>query len=147
MQKVILAIVALVVGLLLIVWVFVPTTEDAMTEAYSEPFDVTTGPGVTNATETLSYEHFPGDLTDLTADSDNDDDNPVVMRYDEDTYDVLVAGLQASDSRILTINYVRPKGQEFVGVTGFYRMMPFLLVVGLFAAGLWGIFSAVKNRG
>lgn len=146
MSKVLLAIVAMVVGLMMIVWVFIPTSEDVLTEEYSEPFSVTTGAGVTEITEELSYDHFYGDLTSLTVISDDEDDEPVVMSYDVDEAEVLVAGLEASETRILTIAYVREKHQEFTGVSGFYRIMPFLLVVGLFIAGLWAIFSAVRGR-
>lgn len=146
MQKVFLAIVAMVVGLFLVVYMLIPTTEDALTEAYSEPFSVVTGAGVTNTTETLSYEHWYRDLTSLTATSDNGADTPVVLSYDEDTYDTMVVGLAQSDSRILTISYVRTANQEFTGVSGFYRLIPFLVVVGLFVAGLWALFSAVRGR-
>lgn len=139
------AVVCMVVGLFLIVYMLIPTTSDALTEDYSEPFSVSTGAGVTNTTETLSFEHWYQDLTDLTASSDNGNDTPVVLSYEEDDYDVLVTGLEPSASRILTISYVRTEHQEFVGVSGFYRVMPFLLVVGLFVMGLWSMFSSVKS--
>lgn len=146
MKQVLMAIVCMVVGLFLVVYMLIPTTEDALTEAYSEPFSVTTGTGVTNTTETLSFEHWYRDLTSLTATSDNEADTPVVLSYDEETYDTTVVGLAQSDSRILTIDYVRTANQEFIGVSGFYRLIPFLVVVGLFVAGLWALFSAVRGR-
>ena len=139
------AIICMVVGLFLVVYMLIPTTEDALTEPYSEPFSVDTAAGVTNTTETLSYEHWYQDLTSLTASSDNGNDTPVVLSFDEEDYDVLVTGLEPSASRILTISYVRTANQEFTGVSGFYRLIPFLVVVGLFVAGLWAMFTAIQG--
>jgi hypothetical protein len=146
MQKVILAVVALVVGILLITTILVDTVNDAATDDYAENFNVSTGVGVTNTTEELSYSHYYGDLTDLSATSDNGNDTPVVMSYDGDTYDVVVDGLEASASRILTINYVIEAHQEFTGFSAILRMVPFILLIGLFVAALWALFSSVRNR-
>lgn len=145
MKQVLMAIVCMVVGLFLIVYMLIPTTTDVLTEPYSEPFSVNTGAGVTNTTETITYEHWYRDLTSLTATSDNGNDTPVVLTCDEDGYDVTVIGLEASASRVLTINYVRTANQEFTGVSGFYRIIPFLLVVALFGIGIYSLFSAVKT--
>ena len=146
MQKVLLAIVALVVGIMLITTILVDTVNEAATDDYAENFNVSTGAGVTDTTETLSDPSYYDDLTGLSATSDNDNDTPVVMSYDEDTYDVVVDGLQASASRILTINYVKEAHQEFTGFTAFLRMTPFILFIGLFVAGLWALFTHVRSR-
>jgi hypothetical protein len=147
MQKVILSIVGLVIGLILVANVLPDVINDVATEDYAEPFTVATGANVTSANETLSYAHYYEDLTDLLADSNNDDDTPVVLAYDKDDYIVTVGGLAASDSRILTIDYVREAHQEFTGFSAFIRLMPFILVIGLFVAVIWGLFSAWKSRG
>ena len=147
MTKVLLSIVGLVIGLMLIGNVLPDVIDDVAAEDYSEPFSVTTGVGVTNTTETLSYAHYYEDLTSLSATSDNESDTPVVMDYDEDTYDVVVSGLAASDSRTLTISYVRESRQQFTGFSAFIRLLPFILIAGLFVAALWGLFSAWKSRG
>ena len=147
MTKVILSIVGLVIGLMLIANVLPDVITDTASDDYSEPFSVATGVGVTNTTETLSYAHYFEDLTELSASSDNEADTPVVMTYDEDTYDVVVNGLAASDTRILTISYVREAHQQFTGFSSFVRLLPFIAVIGLLIACIWGIFSAVKSRG
>jgi len=146
MTKVIVPIVGLVIGLML-VSVLPGVVVDVASDDYSEPFSVSTGVGVTSANETLSYAHYYEDLTDLSADSDNELDTPVVLAYDEDDYIVTVGGLAASDSRILTIDYVREAHQEFTGLSSFIRLTPFLAVVGLIVACIWGLFSAWKSRG
>jgi hypothetical protein len=145
MQKIILAIVSLVIGLLLLATILPDVVTESATDAYSEPFSVSSG--VTNTTETLSSPSYYDDLTSLTAESDNVADTPVVLFYDEDTYEVTIVGLDSGESRILTISYLREAYQEFVGFAAFIRFLPFLGVVGLVVAFLWAIFSGVKNRG
>ena len=147
MQKVILSIFGVIIGLMLISGVLLDVITDVASEDYSEPFSVTTGAGVTSTNETLSYASYYEDLTGLDATSDNEDDTPVVMAYDEDDYIVTVAGLVPSDSRILTISYAREAHNEFTGFSPFARLMPFLLGIGLLIASIWGIFSAWKSRG
>jgi len=147
MTKVILSILGLVVGLMIIAGPLPDVIDDVAADDYSEPFTTVTGAGVTSANETLSYAHYYEDLTSLTADSDNESDTPVVMAYDEDDYIVTVSGLAASDTRTLTIDYVREARQQFTGFSAFIRLLPFLLVAGLMVACLWGLFSAWKSRG
>lgn len=141
MRNVILSIVGLVVGILLIVNVLPDTVNEVVTDPYSENYEVTTGVGETSATETLTYAHYYEDLTDLSATSTDEDDDPSILDYDEDAYDVTVGGLQASESRILTISYIREAHQEFTGFAGFARILPFLALIGLGIAFLWGLFS------
>ena len=147
MTKVILSIVGLVVGLMLVANVLPSVVDDVATDGYSENFETSTGAGVTSSNETLSYAHYYEDQTDLDVDSDNGSDTPVVLDYDEDDYIVTVGGLAASDSRILTIDYVREANQQFTGMSAFIRLIPFIAVVGLFVACIWGLFSAYKSRG
>lgn len=147
MTKVVLSIVGLIVGLMLLANVLPDVVTDTASDDYSEPFTTVTGAGVTSANETLSYAHYFEDLTELSASSDNGSDTPVVMAYNEDTYVVNVAGLAASDSRILTISYVRESNLQFTGMSGFLRLLPMIGVLGLLVACIWGIFSAVKSRG
>lgn len=145
-SRVILSIVAIVIGLLLITNILPDTIKEATTEDYAEPFWVTTGVGENTTTEELSYDHYYGDLRDLSADSGNENDTPLVRSYNEDTRDVVVAGLQASASRWLTINYVREAHQEFTGFSAFVRLLPFILVIGLFVFGIFGIYTGVRNQ-
>lgn len=146
MQRVILAIVGFVVGILLITGVLVNQVTETATDTYAENFNVSTGAGVTNTTETLSYPSYYDDLTGLSATSDNENDTPVVMSYNEDTYDVVVDGLEASASRILTINYMMEAHQEFTGFSTILRMSPFILLIGLFVGGIWALFSLARNK-
>jgi len=147
MKTVVISIVGIVLGLLLIGGVLPEVVDDVVAEDYAENFNVSTGAGETAAIETLTYDHYYRDLTDLSASSDNENDSPVVMSYDEDTREVLVDGLKESDSRILTINYVREANQQFTGFSAFVQLLPFICVIGLIVAGIWGLFSHFKSGG
>lgn len=141
MGKGFLGAVGFVILLVLVNFLLIPTIESTTTEDYAEPFSVNTGAGVTTTNETLTYAHWYGDLTNLSAESDNGSDTPVVMSYDPDDYIVNVAGLAQSDSRILTINYVREAYEVFTGFSTFSRLAPFLIIIGGVVALIMGFFA------
>ena len=147
MQKVLLTIVCLVLGIILAANMLPDVVTDTVTDPYAESYEVDTGVGETSTTETLSYQHYYEDLTDLTAESTNGSDDPIVLDYDEDTYDVTVGGLVASDSRIITIDYLREGYQQYTGFSTFIRLLPFLVILGLVVAAIYGLFRWHKGRG
>ena len=139
-------IVCLVLGIILAANMLPDVVTDTITDPYSENYEVDTGAGETSTTETLEYQHYFEDLTELTAESTNSNDDPLVISYDEDTYDVLVGGLAASESRVLTINYYREGYQQYTGFSTFIRLLPFLVILGLVVAAIWGLFQYRKGR-
>lgn len=146
MGKVVLSIVALIFLLILGGTILPDVVDETVSDTYAEHYEVATGVGETSTTETLAYAHYYEDLTGLSSTSDNTNDDPVVMTYDEDTYDVTVSGLEASASRILTISYYREGNQQFTGFNAFVRLSPFLFIIGGIVACLWGLYSSWKNR-
>lgn len=147
MTKVILSIVGLIFLLFMAGTILPDVVDDTVADPYSENFEVTTGVGETSTVEELTYAHYFGDLTDLSATSDNSNDTPAVMDYDDDTQDVTVAGLEASASRILTVSYYKEDNQEFTGFNQFVRLSPFLFIIGGIVACIWGLYSSFKQRG
>ena len=145
MTKVILSVVGLIFLFILAGTILPDVVDDTVADPYAESYEVITGGGVTNTTETLTYDHYYGDLTDLTATSSDEDDDPVVMAYDEDARDVTVAGLQASETRILTISYYREDNTEFTGFNPFVKLSPFLFILGGIVACIWGLYSSFKG--
>ena len=146
MGKALLSIVGLIFLLILAGTVLPGVVDDTVSDTYAENYEVVTGGGETSATETLTYAHYYTDLTGLSATSDNSNDDPVVMTYDEVTYDVTVSGLEASTSRILTIGYYREGNQQFTGFNAFVRLTPFLFIIGGIVACIWGLYSSFKSR-
>ena len=145
MTKVVLSIVALIFLLILAGNVLPDVVDDTVSDTYAENYEVTTGGGITNTTESLSYAHYYTDLTGLSATSDNGSDSPVVMSYNSVTYDVTVSGLEASASRILTISYYREGNQQFTGFNGFVRLAPILFIIGGIVACIWGLYSSFRS--
>jgi hypothetical protein len=145
-MKVVLMIVAVIIGLIFIGDLMPDAINSVATEPYTENFETVTGGGETTADETLSYANYFGDLTDMSVISDNGDDSPAILDYDEADYTTTIGGLHASDSRILTITYAREANQEFPGMSQFLRLMPFLLIIGLVGVCLWGLYSSWQKR-
>lgn len=146
-MKVIVSIVALIFLLILAGNVLPDVVDDTVADPYAEPFSVDTGVAETSTVERLTYAHYFEDLTDLSASSSNSNDDPVVMDYDSVTYDVTVAGLEASASRVLTINYEREGNQQFTGFNGFVRLSPLIFILLGITACIWGLYSSFKHRG
>jgi len=146
MYKIVVGVVGLILILILAGTVLPDVVDETASDDYSENFAVTTGAGVTNTTETLTYDNYYTDLTGLAAESDNVGDTPVILTYDDDTNEVLVTGLAQSDSRTLTIGYYREAGTQFYGFGGFMRLLPFLVIVGGVVACIFGIYTGVRNR-
>ena len=145
-MKVIVMIVGVIVGLIVVGSLMPDAINSVITEPYSENFETVTGVGETSAVETLSYSNYFEDLTDMSVTSDNEDDSPAITDYDETDYDTTVSGLNANDSRILTITYAREAHQEFWGTPQLLRLLPFLIIIGLVGVCLWGLYSSWQNR-
>lgn len=139
-------IVGVIVGLIFVGSMMPSAINSVITEPYSENFETLTGVGETSAEETLSYANYFEDLTDMTVTSDNGDDSPAIIDYDETDYSTTVGGLHASDSRILTITYAREANQEFPGTPQLLRLLPFLIIIGLVGVCLWGLYSSWQKR-
>jgi ATP-dependent Zn protease len=109
-----------------------PLLDATISESFSQNFSVATDPGITTATCTLSYADFYGDTSNQDVTSTNTSDTPAIISYTEETKEVLVAGLVAEDSRILTIDYVRERDNTtFTFFNSFITMVPFLIGIAL----------------
>ena len=147
MTKVILSVVGLIFLFILAGSILPDVVDDTVADPYSENYNVTTAANETTTVETLTYDHYYGDLTDLAATSTDGDDDPVVMAYDEDARDVTVAGLQAATSRILTIAYYKEENTEFTGFNAFVKLSPLLFILGGIVACIWGLYSSFHKGG
>ena len=144
MQKVIMAIIALVIGLMMVSSILPDVVDEAASTAYSDTFSV----GAVGATHTatLSYDHYYGDTRKLSITSDNANDAPVILDYDADTKGVDISGLAAAETRHLTINYYKEAHQQSTGFAAFLRIIPFLTLIGIVMAALWALFSHWKRE-
>ena len=145
-MKVVMMIVGVILGLIFIGELMPGAINSVATDSYSENFESTTGVGETSDETTLTYANYFGDVTDMSATSDNGDDSPAILDYDDADYTVTVGGLVASDTRVLTITYPREANQEFPGFSQLLRLLPLLLIIGLVGVCLWGIYSSWQKR-
>ena len=140
------AIIALVIGLMMVSSILPDVVDEAASTAYSDTTSVVTGGGVTTATVTLTYDHYFGDTRKLTVTSDHAGDSPAITGYTAATKEVEVAGLEASQTRLLTINYYKEAHQQYTGFSAFLRIIPFLAIIGIVMAALWALFSHWKRE-
>ena len=149
MEKIVMAIVGIFILVLLGANLLPLGIENALTESYEEPFIVHTGIGETDADVVLTYTHYPEDLTNLDATSNEPTDVPVVMSYTSATKTVNVSGLVASATRTLTLDYVRERDMTDMGgsgTTGFLRSIPLLVLVLGTLACLFGLFMWGRSK-
>ena len=105
----------------------------------TESSDIATGGGVTTGNLTLSEElHRAAISSVLSLESTNSNDVPFTVCYDEDTQVLVVDGLQASASRILSAEYeyVNPDNNPnmgavatFLGILVALSLMILLVVI------------------
>lgn len=114
----------------------------AQAESTSQQFNaVTTGGGVTTATLTLSQASFYTDSVQrITVASDNTSDAPSAQSYTSSNRHLVVEGLNASDTRVLTVSYeiVRDSNNgTFNLVAG--NLPTFLILAALFVVVVIGV--------
>lgn len=138
MQKVVLGVLMLIIGLLMISGILPDVIDMTVSEDYDENFSVNTGVGETSAICTLTYDNYYGDLTDMSVSSTSSSDTAAITDYNDTNKQTTVSGLAASTSRILTIGYARERQNEaFTYFNSFVMAIPFILCVAL-------IWSAIK---
>jgi len=140
-----LAIVGLVVGIMMVASLLPDVVDEAASTAYSDTFTVVTT-SETETTQTLSHDHYYGDTRNLSATSNHGGDTPTITGYNSATKEVTVGGLATSQTRLLTINYLKEAHQQYTGFASFLRLVPFLALIGLVITALWGLFSHMKRE-
>lgn len=111
-------------------------------------YDTTTGVGVTGANLTLSLSVLDSDLTNVTSlSSNNTADAPIASSYTAATKVVAVAGLNASDSRRLTVIYRAPSLNNYTGADLAAKWWPLILVIGIIAVITGAIVKSFQDKG
>ena len=130
MKGTIIAVLVVVVSLVTIP-IVTQAAHDAQVNDYSENFaNVNTGVGETDATVTLTYDHFHSDCTDITVTSDNASDTPACANYNDTNRTVRVSGLQESATRTLTVNYEIDALSSYGGASSLLGLVPLVWVAG-----------------
>jgi len=139
----ILALISFTFGLMMLAGIIPTAIDGTLSETFEQNYSVVTGPGTTTAVCVLTYDHYYGDTSNMETESSLITDDPYIMDYQPATKYVYVDGLTVSDTRILTIGYVREKDNSmFFGWSTFVTAIPFLIGLGLIA-GL--VVAIVRN--
>jgi hypothetical protein len=114
--------------------------DDWRTDQASENFLASTGPGITAANVTLSYDLYQAVLAEIESITSSDGtDTPVATAYDEDYKLLTVSGLVPSATRTLAIAYTAESTNQAMRTAGPWLG---LLVVG----GVVYFIFKVRNR-
>jgi hypothetical protein len=110
---------------------------------FTEPHTIATGAGITSANITLAADVMDGDNTNITITSNNALDEPVPFAYDSATRQITVNGLNASDTRILTISYPIAQLDGFTDTA--VRLIPAYIIVAVICAVAGACYFAFKR--
>ena len=99
---------------------------------FTEPHVIATGAGITSTNITLAADVMDGDNTNIIVTSTNVLDAPVPFTYNSVTRQLTVNGLNASDTRTLTITYPIAQLDGFTDIA--VRLMPAYIIVALICA-------------
>jgi len=110
----------------------------------TENFDVTTGGGITAANITLNQDLYQAATGEITSISSNNTETPVASGYTEATKVLLVSGLNAAQTRTLTVTYAAETDDTVMRAIG--PFLPFLIFGGVIGAILVGIWQSKGHR-
>jgi hypothetical protein len=131
-SAVFMAIVTLVFGLMFVAGVIPNQITDFITDDAEESFSVTTGVGETEAIVTLSEAHYPGDTSDLSAESDSSTDTAVIiMDYDSATREVTLGSLAEDLTRVVTVSYLAEGNDDFDYINDVAKIIVVFIVIAL----------------
>lgn len=107
----------------------------------NETFAVTTVAGQTSANVTLAYDLYQAATAEVIGISSNTTGTPVASAYTEASKKLLIAGLPASTSQALTVNYYAETDDEVMRIIG--PFLGFLIFFGTAGLIIWSMW---KNR-
>lgn len=122
----------------MIAMVFIPavvtSSHETITNEYTDTGNITTGVGETSGNMTLTEDLYLDRLASiLTLTSTHGADNPVATSYNSTTNILIVGGLIASQTRLITCTYEYNSSDEFPNSTQVMQMVPTMVVLALLA--------------
>ncbi len=110
-----------------------------------EQYDVTTGAGVLSENITLVHELFGDNTLSASIASDSTNDTPIAYSYTSATQVLLVTGLDAGQSRRLTITYDTDGLWDYPGASLTARMWPLMIGLGIIGLVAAAVIVAVRR--
>ncbi len=132
-----------------IVILFLPAILDSVNSFRSTDYDVeydaTTSANVTSADIVLSQELFDENTAFVTVTSNLTLDAPVPSSYDEATQTLTIDGLEANESRRLSLTYKIPSLDTYTGADVGAKIWPLMLVLGVIGIIAGAVYNAVRH--
>lgn len=115
-----------------------------MTE-YEESHVAATGANVTSYGVTLSQELFSDKTYNAVITSNVTADAPIPSSYVSSTQVLTVTGLEASETRLLTITYQIDSLEDYFGASLGARVWPLMLVLGVIGVIVGAVYNATRR--
>jgi len=139
---------AMIIGAVIIILLLgavVTSLFDFRTDEQTDEFNVTTGGGVTTADLVLSQDLYNDATVNANVSSNLTADAPIASTYTPGTNTLHVIGLQASDSRRLTIDYAIDGLTDYLGVGIAASTLPLFLVLGIIGIVAGAVYVATRG--
>ena len=133
--------------IILLLSAVIPAINDFRSEEYTESHGVvTTGVGGTTANLTLTQDLFLDENSEVESVTSNvTNDVPLVSTYTSATDRLLITGLVASTARTLTVVYNIPSLDNYYAVDIATRVIPLLLVLGVFGLVAAAVYAGTRR--
>ena len=133
-----------VVIILMMAAVLTAVNDFRMTE-YEESHVATTGGAETTYDVTLSQELFSDETYNAVVTSNVTADAPIPSSYASATQILTVTGLEASETRLLTITYQIDSLEDYFGASLGARVWPLMLVLGVIGVIVGAVYNATRH--
>ena len=110
---------------------------------FQEPHINTTGSNVTSAIFVLANPVMDDSTVNIKVVSNNVNDAPVPFAYSSINRQLTINGLNASDTRTLTIDYLVPRLPDFIDLLA--RFFPAFLIIGCIVAVVGACVAAFRH--
>lgn len=108
-------------------------------------YDVTTGANETSTSISLVHELFGDNTISAVVTSNITDDAPIPYSYTSNTKALNITGLEESEARRLTIDYLTDGLWDYPGASLVARMWPILLGLGEFGLIIAAVYAALRR--
>ena len=108
-------------------------------------YDVTTAANVTTSSITLAHELFGDNTVSAEVTSNITTDAPIPYSYTASTKALLVTGLEASNTRRITIDYLTDGLWDYPGASLTARMWPVMIGLGIIGLIIAAVVAATRR--
>lgn len=124
--------------------IIMDATDSILAPQKTQVITVPTASGTTTATVTLSDGVYENKTSNVELSSSNTNDVPVVSSASGQT--VGISGLEASSTRLLTVNYASTGLNNYTGLGAIVRVAPLIVFVSILGVAIGGAYWSFKKN-